>query len=145
MKATFIQCDLLDPKSGLWDLGASMDIIHVGVVLHLFDRSTQLEVMKRIIGLSREGTQVIGIQLGQITAGEVATGWGKDKEVMFLHDAESLKALWMEAGMSTGTSWTTVAVSEPLTAWGLQEEDCKWLRHDAIGIQFSFTRTQCTI
>ena len=97
--ATFIETDILSPSSSLHSLRASVDIIWTSKVLHQWDWATQLVALHSLIALSKPGTMVVGFH-----AGSVEPGFLEEYKV-WLHDEESWKKIWDEAGKDTGTRW----------------------------------------
>ena len=62
MNAQFIQADIFNPQSQLQQLDGEIDIILTCQFLHLFNWEQQVVAIRRIIGLSRPGTLVVGYQ-----------------------------------------------------------------------------------
>ena len=138
MHATFIQADIFDQQSDLQKLDGRVDIILACQFLHLFDWEKQLGAMKRIVKLSRPGSMVIGYQRAQVIAQECARPWG----IMYLHDVEPFRKIWIQVSNETGTEWKLNVSLVPLQDWGMEEEDIEWMPPDRRGINFMAVRQQ---
>lgn len=136
MKARFIQSDIFDPASELGDLKAKIDIFIVCQFLHLFSWEKQFEAVKRIVEMSRPGSQLIGYQMGRLKAEESHTRWN----TMFFHDVESFKHMWCDIEKETGTKWTVEVALVNLEEWGMEKEDYDWMPATQRGLNFSVTR-----
>ena len=140
MHAQFIKADFLSdpPSPELQQLNGKMDIIIANQFLHLFDYSQQLEALKRIVGLSRVGTTLIGYQQGNERGQEIETAWAK----MWFHDEASWHRIWEEVQASTGTRWEVKVQLVELTEWGMEREDFEWMPPGRMGLNFVVTRIQ---
>jgi hypothetical protein len=70
LKSQFMQADVLDdgPEAPLNKLKDSIDIIHLGMVLHVFNREDQLTALVRCIEILKPGpgTLIIGQAVGHV-------------------------------------------------------------------------------
>jgi hypothetical protein len=83
-----------------------VDIVYVGLFLHLFGWDGQKKACQRIVQLlkNEKGVTILGQQMGSVTPHQVpkTSTIGRD---MFKHDASSFEKLWKEVGEATGTEW----------------------------------------
>ena len=144
MKAKFIQADILDPESALMPFAGKMDIMYVGLFLHLFTWSKQVDALKRMVRLSREGSTVLGCQVGHREAREIGTAWGGGGgggTVVFHHNVESFENMWRQVGRETGTRWAIEAwCQSPEEVARLEKEDVAWLAPGAVILHFVASR-----
>ncbi|TVY44458.1 Methyltransferase ausD [Lachnellula cervina] len=139
MKAHFIQADIFDDSSRLFELDGKMDIIIACQFIHLFDMQGQVAVMKKIVGLtSGPGAVVVGYQRGREVAMKQAMPWGE----MFIHDIQTFQEIWEKVGDETGTKWKIDARLVDLQEWGCEKEDMTWMDQDPMGINFVVTRLE---
>lgn len=136
MTATFIQADIQDPDSGLRELEAKIDVVIANQFLHLFDWEGLVSAMKKIVGLSRRKTVLIGYQRGQVPPKEIERPWGK----MYVHDEETYRKIWQRVELETGTQWDVDVELVELSEWGMEKEDCDWMPDGKKGINFVVTR-----
>ena len=109
--AKFILANVLDEEGPLDELDGKMDIVHLGLFLHLFDLEEQRKICERIVRLLKKekGVLVLGTQLGNIKPKEVPFGEGK---MVFRHDEKSFESLWTEVGERTGSEWKVTATMD---------------------------------
>ena len=101
-------------KSGLLDetlvdqLTNKVDVVYVGLFLHLFDGEGQKAACQKIVQLlkNEKGALILGQQIGSVTPCQVPKGVGSN---MFKHNTESFEKLWQEVGEATGTEWKVTA------------------------------------
>lgn len=136
MKARFIQSDIFDRASELGDLKAKIDIFIVCQFLHLFSWEKQFEAVKRIVEMSRPGSQLIGYQMGRLKAEESHTRWN----TMFFHNVETFKRMWCDIEKETGTKWRVKVALVDLEELGMEKEDYDWMAATQRGLKFSVTR-----
>lgn len=125
LKADFIKADFLDrSNSDSQALLNTVDICHVGMVLHIFDLEGQTAACERLVEFmaDRPGVRVVGSSAGRTEA----TVWneGIGGKPNYMHNVESFEKMWEEVGRRTGTRWT-------VSAWmhdrlGLNEEKGHW-------------------
>ena len=101
--AKFMEADVFDLESPLKDLEGKVDIIHIGLFLHVFDLEGQIKACERIVSLARpvNGTLVVGQQTGKPVAGNQPTRRGNT----FKHNVETFENMWRVVGEKTGTRW----------------------------------------
>ncbi|PVH81111.1 hypothetical protein DL98DRAFT_417427 [Cadophora sp. DSE1049] len=106
LKSRFIEADIFDDKSALFELQGKVDIIYAASFLHLFGYEGQVEVCKRLVGLvrGREGSLILGRQVGNVVAGEGVQSTNEGGS-MFRHNEESFEGMWEKVGEETGTKW----------------------------------------
>ncbi|KAJ5247774.1 hypothetical protein N7468_002757 [Penicillium chermesinum] len=142
MHAGFIQADFqttdLCDTSPLGALTGKVDLIMASQFLHLFDWEGQLAASKKIVGLSKPGTMLVGFQQGREQAREYIRPWG----MMFYHNRESFLRLWESVQKQTGTRWKIQVAAVPLQDWGMEDEDLTWMPEDRIGMNFLLTREE---
>ncbi|KAL8651930.1 MAG: hypothetical protein Q9210_002985 [Variospora velana] len=147
-RAEFITADVLDPASPLTALKGKVDIFLVNQVFHLFDKERQVQVAKNIIALSRQGSWVVGWQVGSVdgvalpvqTQAGGSTGSAGSHTRQF-HNRETWQALWQRVGEETDTQWSVETHMEPLKQWGYEKEDTAWMGPSATGFEFICRRT----
>jgi hypothetical protein len=123
-KAHFMIADIFDmsEERPLRTLEGKMDILHVGLFLHLFDWPEQVAACERIVSILKQknGVLVLGQQMGTTIPGQVIHG----HKILFKHDAGTFEKLWAEVGEKTGTQWKVTAnLDEGL---GIKEGKRKW-------------------
>lgn len=123
LRAHFLTTDIFDADGPLKQLNHSVDVIHVGLFLHLFDWEGQKKACEAIIGLlkNEKGVLVLGQQVGSLTPGQVPKSSGSS---MFKHDASTFEKLWKEVGEATGTEWEVRASLD--SGLGIQQQQRKW-------------------
>jgi hypothetical protein len=137
-KAQFMVADIFDmsPERPLGKLEGKMDVVHVGLFLHLFDWPEQVAACERIVKILKQepGVLVLGQQMGTTTPGRVDHG----HRVLFKHGAETFEKLWAEVGEKTGTQWKVTAnLDEGL---GIKEGKRKWDGGEARRLIFQVER-----
>jgi len=72
-----------------------MDIVHIGLFLHLFDLDGQRKICERIVRLlkNEKGVLVLGTQVGSTKPKDVPFGVAKN---VFRHDETTFEKLWKE-------------------------------------------------
>ncbi|KAJ5997502.1 hypothetical protein N7522_009162 [Penicillium canescens] len=139
MRATFIHADFLqgsieDERFEL--LRGQVDLVLASQFLHLFDWDSQLAACKKIVGLSKPGTMLVGFQQGRKRARAYIRPWG----MMFYHNRDSFLRLWELVQQQTETQWTIDVSEVPLQDWGMQDEDLEWMPEDHTGVNFVIIR-----
>lgn len=106
LKAHFMEADLFDVEGPLKQLEGKMDIIHIGLFLHLFDLEGQVKACERIVSLMKpeKGCLILGQQVGSLEPGPLTVG-----SKMYKHNVESFERMWREAGERTGSEWKVTA------------------------------------
>jgi hypothetical protein len=115
LKSKFIAADITDPESPLSALDGKIDIIYAGSFLHLFSYAVQVEICKRLVKILRpkKDSLILGRQVGNVDAGDWVQRTNKGN-IMFRHNSESFKQMWVEVGDATGTKWRVESVLEML-------------------------------
>ncbi|KAL8901481.1 MAG: hypothetical protein Q9207_005179 [Kuettlingeria erythrocarpa] len=147
-QAKFMTANILDPASPLSALEGQVEIILVNQVFHLFDKERQIKAARNMVALSRQGSWVIGWQVGSIsgatlpvrtqTGGSSGAAGGDSK---LFHNEETWQALWQQIGKETDTQWSVETRMQPLEQWGYEKEDTAWMGPRAIGFEFLCRRT----
>ncbi len=115
--ASFIAADLLDESNlDVAALVGTIDIIHLGMVLHIWGLEGQIRACARVVKLLRPqpGALILGQSVGHVQ------GLGSR---IYRHSAETFKQMWDEVGRLTGTRWECRARLEVETAVGNQTSD----------------------
>jgi SAM-dependent methyltransferase len=101
---TFIVGNVLDEEAPLKEIDGKMDIVHIGLFLHLFDLDEQQKICERIVRLLKKekGALVLGTQVGSTQPKDVP--FGKAKRV-FRHDEKSFVAMWEKVGEITDSEF----------------------------------------
>lgn len=85
-----------------------MDVVYIGLFLHLFDWDGQRKACERIVRLLKpeKGVLVLGQQVGSLVACNVKFEGGR---TVTRHDLASFERLWKEVGEATGMEWVVRA------------------------------------
>ncbi|PQE25504.1 methyltransferase domain-containing protein [Rutstroemia sp. NJR-2017a BBW] len=106
LKTTFLTADIFDEENeDLKKLEGDIDVVYAGSFLHLFGWDDQVKICKRLTKiLKKEGSVVMGRQVGEVTAGERPHTVDTSR-THYVHNKESFERMWKEVGESTGTKW----------------------------------------
>jgi len=130
----FVAANVFDNDSPLKELYGQMSIVYTGSFFHLFDRSEQLDVAKRVVQLLKPeaGSTIIGRQMGNLTSGSYEAGGYVGEKARFRHNPKSWEDLWDEIGEATGTKWKTDAsLDGPGVGFGDMEKKLTERRKEA--------------
>lgn len=118
---SFLTADIFE-EGCLWSLREKIDIIHIGLFLHLWDWDLQLRACEAIVGILKQekGVRVLGQQMATIEPGPVKNG----QKTLYKHDDKSFKKLWEEVGEKTGTKWMVTATLDQ--GLGIGQGKRKW-------------------
>ncbi|KAE8153048.1 hypothetical protein BDV25DRAFT_169590 [Aspergillus avenaceus] len=115
LNATFVTGDLTSSQgvygsSEVQRLGETIDVVFASSLLHLWEYETQLKVSARLVRLCRDtpGVMVMGRQMGSTLAGSYDLK-EYSQAAHYRHNVESLKGLWHDIGLETGTQWRVEA------------------------------------
>ena len=102
--AKLIVADIFDDPGPLAEIDGKMEIVYIGLFLHLFDLDEQRKICERIVRLlkNEKGVLVLGTQVGNTKPKDVPFGAAKK---VFRHDEKSFENLWKEVGEKTGSEW----------------------------------------
>ncbi|KAI1859327.1 hypothetical protein JX265_010330 [Neoarthrinium moseri] len=110
LKSTFMQADILeaDPESPLNRLKGSVDIIHLGMILHVFNREEQLIAIMRCVDILKQepGTLIVGQAVGH-TEGKLAQGIGGSEN--YFHSDKTFTELMVDIEAITGAKFRVEA------------------------------------
>jgi hypothetical protein len=134
LNATFLAADIFDESSKLKDIEGKIDIIWASSFLHLFSWDGDIQAIKRMIKLlnPKPGCLVLGKQMGNVNAGEVAHK-GALQKTMYRHNERSFGKMWEQAGEETGTKWDVDVKSKGITIDA-------WAPEGSLGLRFSARR-----
>ncbi|KAK5107641.1 hypothetical protein LTR62_000976 [Meristemomyces frigidus] len=135
-KGHFIEADFLsDDSSELTALKAKVDVIIISQVLHQWDWDHQVSASVRLVAFSKSGTLVVGNQIGNVSAQEIAL---KDSlEVgQWRHNPESFARMWTVVGEATQTRWETQAWLRTFPEMGWDASDASWMEDGVRVIEF---------
>jgi hypothetical protein len=106
--AKFIVANILEEEGPLQEIDGKMDIVYIGLFLHLFDLEEQQKICERIARLlkKKKGALVLGTQVGSTMPKEVPFGTARK---VFRHDEKSFERLWKEVGEITDSEWKVKA------------------------------------
>ncbi|KAH8672901.1 hypothetical protein BGZ60DRAFT_405807 [Tricladium varicosporioides] len=106
LETHMLKADIFDAQVD--ELSDKVDVIYVGLFLHLFGWDGQKKACQRIVQLlkNEKGVLILGQQIGSVTPHQAPTTAGIQ---MFKHDASSFEKLWKEVGEATGTEWKVTA------------------------------------
>ncbi|CAG8977469.1 hypothetical protein HYALB_00011818 [Hymenoscyphus albidus] len=132
----FMVSDFLEKNDEVSKSVPKMDIVHLGLFLHLFDWDKQVEACEKVIRLLKPEKRVliIGQQMGMLEAREDIRGTKK----IFAHNVESFKRLWIEIGQKTQTEWNVKAQLDDGLA--PSEENGQWIPPDRRRLVFEVER-----
>lgn len=138
MKARLIVGDFrtMSEDGELKGIQGTTDVIIAAQFVHLFDWDGQVAVFKKIVGLSKVGTMVVGHQQGLKKAVHGMRPWG----AVFHHNEKSFQEIWQIIARETGTEWRVDVKVVELSELGMNEEDTEWMPEDQMGIRFVVTR-----
>jgi SAM-dependent methyltransferase len=103
--AHFIVGDLLDrDNEEMQALVGTVDVVHINMVLHVWDWAGQVRACERLVELLKpeKGALILGSKVGRL---EAALWEAKPGIWFYKHDPESFAKLWKEVGERTGTIW----------------------------------------
>lgn len=124
LAAQFITADLMDRNDPtVAALCGTFGIVHLGMVLHIWDVSGQLAACRRVVELLRPepGSLVVGQCVGHLDG---VSSPGRGGNTIFKHNPETFRSLWDKLGQETGTKWEVRArLDEGL---GIKEQSRKW-------------------
>lgn len=124
-EVTFIQTDLFDRgNKQVAKVAGSFGIIHVGMVLHIWDLEQQITACKRLVELLRDekGVMVVGQSVGNLVGKEVYIPSRGHR--IYKHDVDTFVAMWEEVGRRTGTEWRVRAQLD--TGLGIEQQQRNW-------------------
>ena len=106
--AHFIQADIFEDGGALDAFVGKMDIVQVGLFLHLFNLEGQTKACERIVTLMKpeKGVLILGQQVGATEPKQMTKEEGSK---MYKHNPESFEKMWRDVGEKTGTEWTVTA------------------------------------
>ena len=119
----FMTADLFDSESPLKQLEGKMDIIHIGLFLHLFDLDGQRMAAERVVALAKKGkgALIVGQQVGSTQPGPMPRG---SSSKMYKHDEKTFEELWKYVGEKTGSEWEVRAKLD--AGLGISEKKRTW-------------------
>jgi hypothetical protein len=122
--ARFIAADLMDRSDpAVAALRGTFGIVHLGMILHIWDRPAQLEACRRVVELLRPqpGALVVGQCVGHLDG---VSSPGRGSNTIFKHNVKTFRDMWTELGQLTGTRREVRAqLDEGL---GIKEQSRKW-------------------
>lgn len=124
LQAKFIIANVLDRSiPDVQELRGTVDIAHLGMVLHVWDLDGQIAACERILEFlaPKPGVLVVGNSVGRKVASNFI---GPEGTIIYKHDVESFKAMWDEVGRRTGTSWKVSGWNDD--GVGLNGETVHW-------------------
>lgn len=137
--ATFIQADVLDvKKKEVAKVAGSFGIVHLGMVLHIWDLELQTKACERLVELLRDakGVIIVGQSVGNVAGKEVyipSRGHG-----IYKHDVDTFAAMWKEVGRRTGTEWIVRAQLD--SGLGIKQQQRNWDEASTRRLSFEVVR-----
>lgn len=121
--AHFIEADIFDEEGPLKELEGKMDILQIGLFLHLFDLEGQTKACERIVRLLKQekGVLITGQQVGATEPTQMPPESGSK---MFKHNAESFEKMWRDVEERTGTEWKVTAYLD--SGLGIEQQKRTW-------------------
>ncbi|KAI5917884.1 hypothetical protein F4810DRAFT_694364 [Camillea tinctor] len=98
LQAHLMQADALTLENSLRDLQGTIDYVHLGMVLHVFDRPKQillLENCMRFLNTDKQGAMILGEAVGDVEGLQTSAGY-------FMHNDLTLRQLCTEISERTG-------------------------------------------
>lgn len=147
-EAEFIEADILGDDPRVLALRGKMDIVWASQVLHQRSWEQQVRCCKRFVELSREGSLVVGLQIGhskghQFEQEPVNDAGNKLPKVsIFWQSPETVAQLWSEVSRETGTSWTVKADLRTWEEVGWDPDDQKFLPKECGVLDYVVSRDQ---
>jgi SAM-dependent methyltransferase len=116
----FMQADIFDEEGPLRELEGKMDIVQIGLFLHLFNLEGQTKACVRLVRLLKQekGALITGQQVGATEPTQMPPESGTQ---MFKHNAESFEEMWRNVGEKTGTEWKVTAYLDEGLGIGLKK------------------------
>lgn len=104
-------------------LKGKIDIVNVGLFLHLFDLEGQTKACEKIVGLLKQekGVLITGQQVGATEPVQMPRGMGSR---MWKHNAASFEKMWKEVGKNTETEWKVTAMLD--AGLGIGQKQRTW-------------------
>ncbi|CAK7218968.1 hypothetical protein SCUCBS95973_003662 [Sporothrix curviconia] len=125
LQTTFLVDDLFHagPDSAVDALRGTVDVVHAGMFLHVWDLAGQHRACARLVELlaPRPGVLALGNSVARRTAGDHVSPEGT---TMYKHDADSFRRMWDDVGRQTGTRWAVRTRNSD--AVGLNGETAHW-------------------
>lgn len=129
LKSHFMQADVLDssPEAPLSTLNSSIDIIHLGMVLHVFSREDQLIALERCVEILKPqpGTLIVGQAVGHVDGKRSPAHEGV---ISFKHSDKTFRELISDLETKTGAKFRVKAeldhglgVSDGKRKWDLDD------------------------
>lgn len=108
LQSKFMVADVFDIEGPLKELHGKMDIIQIGLFLHLFTWEDQKKALEHVVRISKpsQGSMVVGRQAGSSVPGEYPS---KGTGSSYRHDVSSFERLWQEVEQTTGSRWNVRA------------------------------------
>lgn len=106
--ARFVTADILDGDGAWREFEGQMDVVQLGMILHLFSWDEQVKVFEhaiRVLKPDRKGVAIIGQATGNVD-GLPGPSWDKST---FRHNAATFTKLIDEISAKTGTKWDVKA------------------------------------
>ncbi|EFX04744.1 hypothetical protein CMQ_1672 [Grosmannia clavigera kw1407] len=142
LQTRFIVADLFDrradgPVEPL--LRGSVDVLHAGMIVHVWDLPGQHRACERIVELlaPRPGVIAVGNNVARLE-GKAGDYIGPEGTIMYKHDAASFRAMWAEVGVRTGTRWEVRTHNDPVV--GLNGETAHWIDPDTSRLYWEVER-----
>jgi SAM-dependent methyltransferase len=138
-QANFIVADIFDEQGPLEELDGKMDIVYIGLFLHLFDLEEQQRICERIVRLlkNKKGVLVLGTQVGSTKPKDVPFGATKN---VFRHDEITFEKLWKVVGEKTNTEWKVTTTMDGGLGAGSRKRP--WDDEDTRRLVFEVERTK---
>lgn len=123
LKATLVQADVFELGDGsrLGGLVGKADIVHLGMVLHLFGWDKQRELLENCVKLLRpgsSGSMILGQAVGDLEGGVRPGGR------IFAHNVETFNKMWAEISERTGLKFECKATLDE--GLGIKESRRGW-------------------
>ena len=131
----FLTADIFE-NGCLGNLRRKVDIIHIGLFLHLWDWEQQVRACEAILGILKpeKGVRVLGQQMASIEPGPVKNG----QKILYKHNDKTFEHLWEEVGKKTNTRWNVSARMD--TGLGIGEGKRQWDTDTARRLVFEVVR-----
>ncbi|RYP57380.1 hypothetical protein DL769_009517 [Monosporascus sp. CRB-8-3] len=121
LQAHLMQADALDltNDSTLSKLTGTMDYVHLGMVIHVFDRNKQRLLLENCVQVLKPeaGTLILGESVGDVEGIQIPAG-------NFMHSDDTFREMWKEISERTGLEFDCRVTLDK--GFGIPEAKQKW-------------------
>jgi phospholipid N-methyltransferase len=136
LRTKMVRADIQDPEGSWTEFQGQMDVVQLGMIMHLFSwdqQVTLLENAMKLLKLDKKGTCIIGQAAGHMD-GILSPTFRPET---FRHNPDTFEKLMAEVAAKTGTQWRTKATIDNSLSIHKRK---KWDVAKAIRISFEVER-----